>query len=361
MAQVDSLAKQREPQETSILPGTRLAQASLMVARLGGVLCGVVLFLVQGCGLVGAPASACSKLGEPVTLGNSNGDVLGITLDATHAYWTTGRRIADAGPSGGTVMRVALMGGAPEMLVPDQYLPTEIAVGSHNIYWIDEFARQVMTAPLTGGEPTTFATAGQASALAVDTTSVYWLNFDYITLTSAVMKAPLGGGPAVQLAPARLNTRGLAVNASGVYWIDVESDSAPQRTAYLMMVPLDGGRATTLFSTSGDVRELALDEKNAYLVNDDRVLIFPLAGGTPSSLTSGIAKPSIAVGATHLFIVNRNGGSERRLLSAPLAGGKPETVVANLPGVAYVAAYGSEVCWVTNDTPSAMTCLDTCD
>jgi hypothetical protein len=376
------------------LPGVRLANASAMLVGLRGILCGVVLALVAGCGSVGTgavepggdagagaattepsdsseagaagaarvvgPPSSCGKPGQPVTVTSSSDPVLGITLDATHAYWTTGRRIADAAPSGGTVMRVALAGGAPETLVSDQPLPTDIAVDSHNIYWIDAFSRQVMTAPLTGGEPSTFATTGQPSALTVDASNAYWLSFDYTTLTSAVMKAPLAGGAAIQLAPAGLHTGGLAVNASDVYWIDLDPDSVPQSTAHLMQAPLDGGPATTLFSTAGGVRGMAVDEHSAYLVVDDSVLKFPLAGGTPASVASGIVEPSIAVGTTDVFITYSNGGSES-LLKAPLAGGKPEPVAANLRSLAQLAAHGSEVCWATNDTPSTVMCLDTCD
>lgn len=85
----------------------------------------VSLLLVAGCGSP-EQASTCSGSADPLTVATGNDEKLarGLAMDATHAYWTTGRDVADAAPSGGSLMRVALEGGSPEVLVSGVFFGT---------------------------------------------------------------------------------------------------------------------------------------------------------------------------------------------------------------------------------------------
>jgi len=286
----------------------------------------------------------------------------GLALDATHAYWTTGREIADGVPSGGSLMRVALEGGAPEVLVSDLFLPGALAVDAHNAYWLADLESRLKSVPLAGGSPVSVATTGQARALAIDATSAYWLNFDTTTLTSAVMKAPLGGGAGVELAVAQGIQGSLAVDLTSVYWSEVDTLG----TAFLKKVSIDGGPVTTLLSTpafSSSAGVIALDPTNVYfggatMDGNNGLLKVPLTGGAPiaiAHITSFAA--AIAVDSRYVYFSELADGIVRRV---PVNGGTISEYSATSSRVPNVATNGTKACWVGNESSWTVTCVDSC-
>ena len=95
----------------------------------------------------------------------------GLALDATHAYYTDQNR--------GTVERVALTGGAPEVLAGDQLSPYDVAVDGGHVYWTNfSAAGGVYRMAKAGGEIELIDDyGGPPRSLVVDTTHVYWTSF----------------------------------------------------------------------------------------------------------------------------------------------------------------------------------------
>ncbi|MBI5533770.1 MAG: hypothetical protein HY898_13705 [Deltaproteobacteria bacterium] len=54
-----------------------------------------------------------------------------MAVDASTVYWTNG----GSGPNSGTVMRVGLSGGAPDVVASNQDAPAGIAVDATAVYW----------------------------------------------------------------------------------------------------------------------------------------------------------------------------------------------------------------------------------
>jgi hypothetical protein len=116
----------------------------------------------------------------------------------------------------------------------------------------------VMTVPLTGGQPTTFAT-GAGGGLAIDATNVYWTDG---SVSGRIMKAPRGGGAFTTLASAQDTPVALTVDTTDVYWLNGSSFAA------VMSVPIDGGTPTTLASGLAVPTAIAVDDTSVYWVDN---------------------------------------------------------------------------------------------
>jgi hypothetical protein len=79
----------------------------------------------------------------------------------------------------------------------------------------------VMKVAVGGGAPTALA-SGHPGDIAVDATSVYWTDFDSSSgsggSNGTVMKVPVGGGPPTILASGQNWLDRIAVDATSVYW-----------------------------------------------------------------------------------------------------------------------------------------------
>jgi hypothetical protein len=141
----------------------------------------------------------------------------GIAVDGTHAYWTVPGSCTGQNSCTGTILRVPLVGGEVETIASVQAYPEFIAVDSTRVYWSNYEIATLMSAPKDGGTPVTLASGAgnpESEVIAVDATSLYWTTAEGGT----VMKVPLGGGAATTLASGQMNPAGIAVDDTSVYW-----------------------------------------------------------------------------------------------------------------------------------------------
>jgi hypothetical protein len=209
-----------------------------------------------------------------------------LALDATNIYFGS-----DVG-----VMTLPKVGGTPTA-IPGTTLPTAMAFDSTNVYWYFASSGVVMSAPKDGGTLITVVSSPVSvgdAPIAVDDTNLY-----YSTQTGLMSVPKGGGGIPVKLASNIAN--GVVVNGTTIYLLIYGVSSI------VASVPVDGGTVTTLASFSNQGQQvmpgcpvLAIDSTNAYWVFESAagsgkvagsgtIMTVPLDGGAATTLVSGTA------------------------------------------------------------------------
>ncbi len=172
---------------------------------------------------------------------------------------------------------------APTTLAPAQTLTNCIAVDAANVYWADTGGGTpaIMKVPLGGGAATQVAAGGDRNGcVAVDGAGVYFVDADKI------MKAPLtstGGGSAAPLASGQHVLKGAPLVAAGgfVWWItDVYGNvDAYNGKNAIVRLATAGGSPVEIVSAEvmGTTGGLAVDATNVYYSDQMGVFARPLA------------------------------------------------------------------------------------
>jgi hypothetical protein len=222
--------------------------------------------------------------------------------------------------AGDLILRAPLSGGAVETAVSG-IAPLSLVVVADTLYFSDGKTRSVTSVPVAGG-PTHVVITRDAypDGLVADDTSLYW--FENGEQQSSILKLPLAGGDAVVLASA--TTQVLALDAGHVYFADV-------RGGQIGSVAVDGGDVAILARADRLSKAVATDGANVYFATspspgdvdgfgmiDGALLSVPVAGGSPTTLISrlGQADQLVVHGDDVFFLSNSN-----EVASVPLTGG----------------------------------------
>lgn len=220
------------------------------------------LYWADGNSLLACDKSNC--VASVVRLAFSASKVWDIVVDATNVYWST----VDTSitPSTSLIMKIDKNGGTPFDDTPSSDGGQPAASGA---------------AGDGGTSAIQLAAARRPTIIAVDATSVYWLD-DY-TPNAGVMKVPIAGGSAVQLSIADpIEPSGLAIDDDNVYYADGAGD--------VFKVSKDGGTTHVVLSQIGEFpSDLATDGQHLYVATDTKLLSVPLVGGGfPVALATGL-------------------------------------------------------------------------
>jgi hypothetical protein len=294
----------------------------------------------NNCGACGHSCQGGACMGatcQPLTLAAGLPGPAYLAADGTNVYFANFN-----GGVNGSVMAVPVSGGMPTTLAAGQTQIGNIAVDSTSIYWLDATVYggpgEVMKLPLAGGMPTTlYSGAVTASGIALDATSVYFF------ADSHLFKLPLAGGTAFMLGTDTSHPQDLALSGGYAYWLGVASDN----TGTMAQVPLGGGTSGSLvLSGLNNPQAMAADSTGIYWTDygDGYVLkVAVLPTGPALTRIAGDQKGpySIAVDATNAYWTNLVEGS---VMYAPITGGIPATLVANA-GATRLAIDTTSVYW----------------
>ncbi|MFH1468157.1 MAG: DUF5050 domain-containing protein [Pseudomonadota bacterium] len=268
--------------------------------------------------------SACGGLlgpgfqGEPEGLGGpEHADRIQV-LDGA-VYWldegegTLGRTLGD---------------GTSEELVTDEAYPADLAIGGGTLFWGTNYRGYVASMPLDGGEITILAEDYDgATALAVDDSHVYWQS----NSTGAVHRVPRSGGAAETLfeSDESVFTTSVALDSGSVYWIEY---STPGWTGKIWSADHDGGNARLLAEQQDSPEHLALSETHVYWSGAGSVHFVAKSGGTVASIDPGGCYPEgIATDPDNVYWTNASslpdcGEYSFTVRYAPLVGGETTTI-----------------------------------
>ena len=159
------------------------------------------------------------------------------------------------------VKTVPTAGGPVTRLVERHAMPESVRVVGSSLYWIagDQLlrsARDGSGTTVVAQGPRTPETTATAVDLIVDGADAYWVNTVpnsgcSPTCRWAVVRVPLNGGAPVTLATSQAVIRGLATDATNVYWVQegvgpVSTDGNDPADSAVRAVPKAGGAAVTL-------------------------------------------------------------------------------------------------------------------
>jgi hypothetical protein len=277
----------------------------------------------------GGGGGVCDTECAPVTMASDQHSPFYIAADAKNVYWTTWRPI----DPNGTVKRAPLSGGVPVMLTTDVG-PGAIAVDATSLYWASPQQYTITKMPIDGHSPTVMASGSDAEsafAIAVDSMNVYWT-----TGRGAVMQMPTGGGTPIAIASDQGFPRGIAVDATSVYFTTFD-------TGTVKKVPIGGGIVTTLASGQDAPAAIVVHGDTAYWLNAKSLMAVNIDGGMPYEVTSAAVPRSIAVDDSGVYWTNYQ--PLGKVLKVPFDGGPMITLARDQDGPAAIVVQGDSVLW----------------
>jgi len=180
--------------------------------------------------------------------------------------------------------------------------PWALVITGGFLYFSDLRAHAIERVALEDAARTTVATTkGRPVGLAVDATHAFFTDSD----PGVVAKAPLAGGPVVELYKGGDKTTGIAIDATDVYWSEWGSGR-------IAKVSKNGGTVTVLATDQKGARAIAIDGQRVFFTHPPSGSIRSVAksGGPVTIHATGQKHPySVAVDGKSIFWANVDGGT----------------------------------------------------
>ena len=198
-----------------------------------------------------------------------------LALDSTSLYWT------DDGPdsaNNGLIAKVPRDGGVSETIVSDIASPFSLGADSQRVYWTN--GTGIFGVPIDGGQPDRVASAEAAEQLIVEASDAYWINSDL----NAIRHLDLTDPNAVPTSVATTKfVSSFALDSTNVYWLDFDN-----LEARVMSVGKDGVVMPSLYTYSmngvSPRASIAVDDSGVYWTAESSVMHINLDGSQPKPL-----------------------------------------------------------------------------
>jgi hypothetical protein len=173
-----------------------------------------------------------------------------------------------------------------------------------------------------------------AGALAVDSTGVYFVDGEcapYTPCVGRVLKVPIDDGGVTTLATldGPLSSQGMTTDPLNVYLTNVGNTEVTGGS--VLSVPIAGGAAKTLAAGQAAPWAIAVDSRRVYWSNAyldaGAILSLPLEGGAPVTMTLALSAQALTLDSTSVYWTQWADGAP--VLKMPLAGGRASTLAAD--------------------------------
>jgi uncharacterized repeat protein (TIGR03803 family) len=285
-----------------------------------------------------------------VTLTAGENGPAGLAVGGGYVYFTD---YAGGAADAGSVRRVPVAGGAPEVLAAGLSGPMGIGADGANVYVANRYGSNVLSVPVSGGAvPGIVATVPgglQPLALAVDQTGVYWTDTTDTWVGGDVRMAPMDGGAPVVLAPSQViagaPTGGVALDSARVYWAN--QPATPSGMSELRAISKGAGPIVPVATGAVFVDALAVSGSNLYFSYGNPpqgTYVVPVSGGDPVPFSGGSL--ALTVDGVTLYF-SQVVGDHTEIGAMPLDGGGGETLFSG-PYVWGLVTDDTSLYWVDN-------------
>jgi hypothetical protein len=208
-------------------------------------------------------------------------------------------------------------GGSVATVVNGLQGVNDFVVDSTNVYWTEYDVVSgngaIKTVAKTGGAVTVLATGTppglngdvfDPGPIAVDSTYVYWMD-----MNSTLRRVPKTGGTAVETSVGGLGAQRMVIDAGSVYLYGITGGQTPATSRTVFRYPLSGGSVQVL-ATGSEMAvfgNVALDDTNFYGANWDGapngdVFEVPIGGGAPIFVVTHLNNPrNFAIDTSNIF------------------------------------------------------------
>ena len=269
--------------------------------------------------------------GRTMTMRTTTTAVVAVLATGAAAFWATGCG-CDAG--GGT-------GATSGTLAQGEARPHLIAVGHSLVFWSDDADGSVHAVPKAGGPATTLVSGGIGglpSSLVADGDVVDWAAGDTILSASGPTSEP------AVLFQQPGDVGALAVDATSLYWLEPGTGS-------VVAAPKAGGTPVVLAAGEALAGGIAVEQGVVYFTTGAAIRTVPAAGGPVTTLAPAAATGAIAVsGGQVAWIESGQWVYATRAAGTPLELGPTATTA--------LAADAQEVFYFTPDGALVATAWD---
>jgi hypothetical protein len=290
-----------------------------------------VLGVSTGCGVLETAApDDDSPAGEvewasPVAVADSLDAPVGLAQRHTELIW---------GASNGRVEKIGKDGSGRSALADAPGHVVDLAVADFDLYWLDGEGGRIWTAPIDAGEPRLLSiTATPPLALAVDATTLYWLEQGRIMAMSRYGTTP------TSLALLPYDAADLAIDEANLYWSSPGSGT-------IDTMPIYGGMPMPVATGQTEPGSLAVDEQQLYWATDSAVMALDLTepDAEPFVVVGGIGRPAwLYLAGGYVYWSSQVDGTVAR---APKLGGAAQVVASGQEEPGAVVVDSQAVFWV---------------
>jgi hypothetical protein len=233
---------------------------------------------------------------------------------------------------------------------------TSLTVDNGTLYWL-EYAEDVLkSVPVTGGAAQVLATLMvNPTSLAFAGTDVIWRDFRSAQSncsTAQVLKRTSATGATVVLAVGAgcYGITNIAVLGPTAYWVATDPNQQE-----LQATPVNGGATTTIAISSLPIPQILASGEAIYWLEHgtpgtsmSAIRSIPGGGGTVTTLVNGFdaGAGTFALDSSSVYYTTTAGANAVDLVSRPLAGGAPTTLVSSIPLPTKLIIAAGNVVWI---------------